>query len=90
MIRTILEYPDPLLRRVADSVPEVTPALEGLVEDMFCTMHENLGVGLAAPQVGESIRLVVIELPSNENDSQLGLVTYLSTHNLACLVNVVI
>ena len=72
MIRRILEYPDPLLRRVADSVPEVTPALEGLVEDMFCTMHENLGVGLAAPQVGESIRLVVIELPSNENDSQAG------------------
>lgn len=72
MIRRILEYPDPVLRRVADPVPEVTPALEALVEDMFRTMHENLGLGLAAPQVGESIRLVVIELPSNENDSQAG------------------
>ena len=72
MIRRILEYPDPVLRRVADPVVEVTPAIEALVEDMFSTMHENLGVGLAAPQVGESIRLVVIELPSNENDPQAG------------------
>ena len=72
MIRRILEYPDPVLRRVADPVVEVTPAIEALVEDMFSTMHENLGVGLAAPQVGESIRLGVIELPSNENDPQAG------------------
>lgn len=72
MIRRILEYPDPVLRRIADPITEVTPALEALVGDMFWTMHENLGVGLAAPQVGESVRLVVIELPLNENDPQAG------------------
>jgi peptide deformylase len=72
MIRRILEYPDPVLRRIADPITEVTPALEALVGDMFRTMHKNLGVGLAAPQVGESVRLAVIELPLNENDPQAG------------------
>ena len=72
MIRRILEYPDPVLRRIADPITGMTSDLKSLVEDMFSTMHENLGVGLAAPQVGESVRLVVIELPPNENDPQAG------------------
>jgi len=39
---------------------------------MFATMHENFGIGLAAPQVGELVRLVVIELPPDEKDPQAG------------------
>lgn len=72
MFRRILELPDPLLREVADPVPTVTPEIEALVADMFATMHANLGLGLAAPQVGEPLRLVVIELPPNEKDPQAG------------------
>ena len=72
MLRRILELPDPLLREVADPVPRITLDVETLVADMFATMHANLGIGLAAPQVGELLRLVVIELPPDENDPQAG------------------
>ncbi|MDE2902378.1 MAG: peptide deformylase [Chloroflexota bacterium] len=71
-MRRILELPDPVLREVADPVPTVTPEVAALVDDMFATMHANLGIGLAAPQVGELLRLVVIELPPNEKDPQAG------------------
>src|SRR5436190_1505645 len=56
----------PVLRRVADPVSVAnikTPALQQLIEDMIETMHEYQGVGLAAPQVHQSIRLSVIEIP---------------------------
>ena len=61
-----------MLREVADPISNVTPDVEALVADMFATMHENLGIGLAAPQVGELVRLVVIELPPDEKDPQAG------------------
>jgi len=73
VLRRILELPDPDLREVAEPIPKVTPRVEALVDDMFATMHENLGIGLAAPQVGELLRLVVIELPPNEKDPQAGM-----------------
>ena len=72
MLRRILELPDPLLREVADPILRVTPEVEALVADMFATMHANFGIGLAAPQVGELVRLVVIELPPDEQDPQAG------------------
>lgn len=61
-----------MLREVAEPIPRVTPDVEALVDDMFATMHENQGIGLAAPQVGELVQLVVIELPPNEKDPQAG------------------
>lgn len=73
MLRRVLELPDPVLREVAVSIPAITPDVEALVDDMFATMHANLGIGLAAPQVGELLRLVVIELPPNEKDPQAGI-----------------
>ena len=73
MLRRVLELPDPVLREVAVSIPAITPEVEALVDDMFATMHANLGIGLAAPQVGELLRLVVIELPPNEKDPQAGI-----------------
>ena len=72
MLRRVLELPDPVLREVAESIPAITPEVEALVEDMFATMHENFGIGLAAPQVGELVRLVVIELPPDEKDPHAG------------------
>ena len=46
---------DPILRQKAADVGEITPGLRRLIDDMFETMYEEEGVGLAAPQVGEDI-----------------------------------
>jgi peptide deformylase len=58
---TLLHDPDPILRLVADDVREFGPRIEKLVADMRETMHAVLGVGLAAPQVGVSLRVLVAE-----------------------------
>jgi peptide deformylase len=56
----IRKYPDPVLMKVAEPVTEFGPRLKQVVEDMFLTMYEERGVGLAAPQVGISQRIYVI------------------------------
>jgi len=57
----VLTYPDPVLAKKAEPVGEITPELTTLIEDMIQTMYESDGVGLAAPQVGHSIRLITID-----------------------------
>lgn len=57
----ILTYPHPVLTAKAEPVPEFTAELKALVQDMVETMYEGDGVGLAAPQVGRGIRLIVID-----------------------------
>ena len=59
--RTIREYGDEVLTRVCKEVKESTPRIKELVNDMFDTMYEANGVGLAAPQVGILKRIVVID-----------------------------
>ena len=54
-------YGHPVLRQQAEYVPQDFPGLKDLVKDMFAAMYESEGVGLAAPQIGKSIRLVVID-----------------------------
>lgn len=56
-------HPDPVLRRRAQPVRQIGPTVRRLVEDMVDTMRHNSGVGLAAPQVGVSLRVAVIEMP---------------------------
>lgn len=53
-------YGDPVLRRRAAPVTAITPDVHRLVADMIDTMYDELGVGLAAPQVGVSLRIVVV------------------------------
>lgn len=60
-IRTIREMGDPVLNKVSKEVTEVTPRIQDLIDDMFETMYEANGVGLAAPQVGILKRIVVID-----------------------------
>ncbi len=60
-IRNIRTLGDDILRAKAKEVTEITPRLEELIDDMFETMYEANGVGLAAPQVGIRKRLVVID-----------------------------
>lgn len=61
---------DPVLRRKADEVPAVTPEIRELVEAMFATMYAEEGVGLAAPQVGRSIRLFVVDVEPEEEGGE--------------------
>lgn len=60
-IRKIREIGDPVLNKVCKEVKEVTPRIANLIDDMFETMYEANGVGLAAPQVGILKRIVVID-----------------------------
>ncbi|GGK76416.1 peptide deformylase [Rufibacter glacialis] len=61
MIYPIVAYGDPVLRTKAQDIPLDSPELEKLIEDMYETMYHAHGVGLAAPQIGKSIRLFVID-----------------------------
>lgn len=64
----ILEFPDPRLRKVAESVTEVTDAHRTLIEDMFETMYEAPGIGLAATQVNVHERIVVIDVSEDKSE----------------------
>ncbi|MBX7213192.1 MAG: peptide deformylase [Thermoflexales bacterium] len=65
MIREIKTLKDPVLRKTAHKIEKVTPELRKLIEDLFETMHAHNGVGLAAPQVGISKRLFVVEVEAH-------------------------
>lgn len=62
MILPIYTYGQPVLRKVAEDITRDYPDLEQLIEDMYETLDRSEGIGLAAPQVGLPIRLVVINL----------------------------
>ncbi|MCW5898356.1 MAG: peptide deformylase [Flavobacteriales bacterium] len=61
MILPIRAYGDPVLKRRAKAIEPGHPGLEQLIADMFETMYAASGVGLAAPQVGQSIRLFIVD-----------------------------
>ncbi|MDD3949121.1 MAG: peptide deformylase [Anaerolineaceae bacterium] len=66
----IVTFPDPFLRLKAKPVKKIEKDMQVLIIDMFETMRNEPGVGLAAPQIGQSIRLVVVEYaeePEDEN-----------------------
>jgi peptide deformylase len=56
----VRKYGDPVLRRRSEEVTEVTPELKRTIADMVETMYDEVGIGLAAPQVGISLRLMVV------------------------------
>ena len=62
MILKIIRFPDPILRKKAKAVKRPTPEIAKLIDDMIETMHKAPGVGLAAPQVGRSVRLIVADV----------------------------
>ena len=66
----ILEVPDPRLRIVASPVPAVDDAVRAIVADMFDTMYDAKGIGLAATQVAINQRIVVIDLQEPESDAE--------------------
>ena len=65
-LRQIIYLPDPVLRRKARPVDRFDSSLQTLIDDMIETMRDAPGVGLAAPQVGVSDRVIVVEYPEDE------------------------
>jgi len=70
-LRKIVTLPDPVLRRKAHPVKKFDKDLHELIDDMVETMREAPGVGLAAPQIGLSERLLVIEYYEREEDEEI-------------------
>lgn len=68
MILPIYIYGQPVLRKVAQDIPADYPNLEQLLTDMWETLAESEGIGLAAPQIGKDIRVVVIDLDVISDD----------------------
>ncbi len=66
-IHTIIYLPDPRLRAVTQPITQFDRALQTLIDDMFETMYAANGIGLAAPQIGLSLKLAVIDVSSERN-----------------------
>ncbi|MEO1239564.1 MAG: peptide deformylase [Pseudomonadota bacterium] len=66
-IRPILLHPDPRLKKVAATVETVSDEIKQLAEDMLATMYDAPGIGLAAPQVGISQRVLVMDCVKEED-----------------------
>ena len=72
-VQKIFQYPDPVLRKTTEKITAFDENLARLVEDMAETMYDAPGVGLAAPQIGQSIKLIVVDITArNEGDRQEG------------------
>lgn len=71
MIRPILRYGADVLHAPASPVPEITPELQQLIDDMIQTMYAAPGIGLAATQVGVGLRIFVCDISAGRNRSDL-------------------
>lgn len=71
-VRRILTYPDPVLARAATPVANITGSVAALVDDMTETMYAAPGIGLAAPQVGIGERVIVLDIPADEESGRAG------------------
>jgi len=73
MSREILKYPNPQLSKRSQEITAITPEIAALAKDMAEAMYANRGVGLAAPQVGEPLRLIVVDIsgPDERNDLKI-------------------
>ena len=70
MIREIVRMGDPVLRAEAEEVDTFDEELKALVRDMFETMYHADGIGLAAPQIGLSKRIIVVDLRREEEEGE--------------------
>ncbi len=75
MLLSIRQYGDSVLRAVSAPVEHVDDELKTLADNMLETMYAANGIGLAAPQVGLNIRLVVIDIPEEEDEESTPMVT---------------
>ncbi len=73
MILPIMAYGQPVLKRVASPIDQEMDGLSGLIDDMWETMYNAKGIGLAAPQIGRSIRLFVVDTIQIEDMQEEGI-----------------
>ena len=85
----VLQYPNPLLRRVADPVGTVTDAIRRLADDMLETMYDEPGIGLAAPQVNAPIRLIVVDTQWTEAEKERKPCVFLNPELRSCAGDIV-
>lgn len=71
MARTIVTYPHPVLAKTAVPVAEISDEIRQLAAEMAELMYEHKGIGLAAPQVGESVRLITVDLSGPDKREDL-------------------
>ena len=69
-LRPVLQFPDPRLKRKSVPVGQITDEIRALAQDMIEVMYDEPGIGLAAPQVGEAIRLVVMDTGWTEEGAE--------------------
>ncbi len=77
-VRPILLYPDPVLKRESTPVSPADPAVAGIIRDMLDTLEVSPGVALAAPQIGESVRIIVVDVARKKGERGHGLVILLN------------
>ncbi|MEM7409034.1 MAG: peptide deformylase [Myxococcota bacterium] len=69
-LRPVLKFPDKRLRQVSQPIETITDELRELARDMCEVMYDEPGIGLAAPQVGEAVRLVVVDTEWTDEESE--------------------
>lgn len=79
MTRTILTDGAPTLRVPSAELPAVTKKIRRLIDDMFETMYAANGIGLAAPQIGENVRVIVVDIQQGR-EQKIALVNPVITH----------
>src|SRR5215813_3835539 len=80
-IYDVVKYGDPILEKPTPPISKFDAELEELSEDMFATMYAAQGIGLAAPQIGKSIRIAVVDVTSGKNpEAKIVLVNPEITH----------
>ena len=81
MLLDIKQYPDPILRKKANKVDIVDKEVQRLLDDMAETMYNAPGIGLAAPQIGKSIKVIVTDIsPRNETGELIKLINPVIVH----------
>ncbi len=69
-LRPVLQFPDKRLRGISKPIEIVTEEIRALAQDMLDVMYDEPGIGLAAPQLGEPVRLVVVDTEWTEEDAE--------------------
>jgi peptide deformylase len=69
-LRPVLQFPDPLLKRKSEAIEEIDDGIRTLASDLCDVMYDEPGIGLAAPQLGEAVRLVVVDTLWTEEEAE--------------------
>ena len=69
-LREVLKFPDKRLREISTPIEKITDEIRALATDMLDVMYDEPGIGLAAPQVGELIRLIVVDTEWTSDDAE--------------------